>query len=241
MMKSSVEADLMNGVVERLGGQRIDQLTIDRSLAEADYFFRDHRTIIELKTLEVDQVKHPDFIKKMSDLYMCARKAGATKAIAFGTVNMSSEHFNEEYQRLILEAFAIPIDRVVSKAAKQIASTAKALAVERPIGVLMLVNTEHTAITPGHVPYLLSRALGKNKHPEINEVFYVTLDLPAVTGDGYEFDTWLRWKRSDLESVPDDLERQIVEAWMERNQRLKFDSVPRSDYDRMLAAKNLKR
>lgn len=215
-MKSRVETGYMDAIVSALGGKRVDTLAVNRAEAHADYLFADHRTIVELKELEKDQVNAPDFVEKTSNLHLDARKAEATNVILFGTGHLNSNMFNAEFAARFHSLYRVPIERLVRKADAQIANTARALNVQDPKGLLLMVNTNHTAITPGHLPYLFETIFQGGQYPHINELIYITLDLPAVTKDGYEFDTWFRFQPEGRETVSTILEKRIRRHWQDR-------------------------
>lgn len=214
-MKSAVETDYVDAIVTALGGKRIDTLSVNRAELHADYLFADHRTIVELKELETDQINAPAFVKKASSLYLDARKADATKVILFGTRHLKSNMFNAEFEARFHSLYRVPIERLVRKADAQIANTARALNVLDPRGLLLMVNTNHTAITPGHLPYLFETIFQGDQYPHINELIYITLNLPAVTKNGYEFDTWFRFQPNGREPVSTILEKRIRRRWQE--------------------------
>ena len=108
--------------ISAIGGTRVTEL-LGRlpGHLNADFAFMADSVVAELKCLDKDQVNDEKIIEKASTLYSEELRAGEAPVVAFGEVRLTTEGFREEYVRKVAALYRIPIERVVKKAASQIA------------------------------------------------------------------------------------------------------------------------
>jgi hypothetical protein len=147
MPKSKFEA-VFRGFVEDFGGEIVPEEAEDGQRS-ADYFFRQHNVVAELKCLVVDQTA--DTKNKLSEI-IDQRRAGAGQQaqqpcpddILLPFTSADGEKFNilfdESFRRAWQNVLLTPIENIIRDANKQIRATKERLSIPSAHGVVLIFN-----------------------------------------------------------------------------------------------------
>ena len=176
---------IIDPFVEQCGGEIVSRLVSGSNLpSNADYLFRQHGVIAELKALESN-----DFAevigRKYSELTEKWYREG--KLIVFGSVGISSSQLRPECREELFDALAEPLQtRLMVKANKQIKSTKELLVLPNAKGLLWVASDGNEDLQPDLLWYLLTRILRKKKpngkpaYSAIDGLVYFNPRMPAT-------------------------------------------------------------
>ena len=161
--------------------------------SNADYLFRKHNVIAELKAIEAGSYIE-SFNRKLADLTAKWNREG--KLVVMGTARVDSKNLTPSCQEEMFAAMAEPIQKnIVYAANEQIKSTKKLLNMPEAKGLLWVASDGNEDLQPNIVWYLLTRILAKKKangdpaYSSIHGVAYFNprmlaavpkTDLPAI-------------------------------------------------------------
>lgn len=211
-MNRSVE-DVFQDFVLGFGGELVrDLLPPGNPPINADFLFRKHGVIAELKCLENSSFG-PNYPKKMQELaddWMRRRLM-----IFFGTVNIELQKLRPECQREWLDLIAGPLQRnVVKKADTQIRETKKWLGMLDAKGLLLVASDGNVVMQPYDVAYFITRILGKKttdgraQYSNIDGFFQFSLNHPVKM---HGFDHPILFSHAGPRSTDDDKMRAFCE------------------------------
>jgi hypothetical protein len=212
-----VEAELAIAI-EPIGGVRVTAV-LGKKLGHknADFLFPSSGVIAELKCLDEDKIADERIIEKASSLYMQELHSGRAPVVAFGTVQMTTEDFSEEYKQRIGNLYRVPIERLARDANQQIEETAKALKATKPVGLFLLANNNHTALDPQHAWYLVNQILMQDKYPRINTAVVFSGNLAAALPNApNRMDYWIEIQRPNMPALEAAFLNSLREAWHAR-------------------------
>jgi hypothetical protein len=167
---------IVDPFVRGIGGELVSDLQElvgnNEPPPNADYLFRRHNVIAELKTLQANSFGDP-FCKKFGDRLGVWHKSG--RLIVYGTTRVDTDKLSPDCQREILDLMAAPLERqVFSDANKQIRSTKKFLNLPEAKGLLWVASDGNEDLQPNVVWYLLTRIIQKKK--QNGEPLYSNID-----------------------------------------------------------------
>lgn len=203
--------------VKRIGGELIDELLPHPPPFEnADYLFRNHSVIGELKRIEKDILTEPGFRKKVTAQY--ERWIAEKRVRRSPTGRVSTNDLPEDCR---FEFFGVIKDRVqpyLKKASTQIRQTADHFGMQAALGLLLLAIDGDSGLTVDVMAHVLQRTLYNTQHyKSINGVIVFTGDhaiahpqLPCSAG------IWVPFLIEDRTEPPAKLLDQLRDAWMNR-------------------------
>lgn len=212
-----IEAELAIAI-KPIGGVRVTALLGKKpGHKNADFFFPSTGVISELKCLDEDKIADERIVEKAASLYMQELQSGRAPVVAFGTVQMTTEDFSEEYKQKIGNLYRVPIERLARNANQQIEETAKALQATKPLGLFLLANNNHTALDPQHAWYLVNEILMQDKYPSINAAVVFSGNLAAALPNApNRIDYWIEVQRPSMPAIESAFLYSLREAWHTR-------------------------
>jgi hypothetical protein len=175
---------IIDPFVEQCGGEIVSRLVSGPNLpSNADYLFRQHGVIAELKASEGN-----DFAEVISRKYseLSAKWYREGKLIVFGRVGISTSQLPPDCREELFDALAGPLQtRLVVKANDQIKSTRKLLDLPDARGLLWVASDGNADLQPDLLWYLLTRILRKKKpngepaYSGVNGIIYFNPRMPA--------------------------------------------------------------
>jgi hypothetical protein len=161
---------IVDPFVRVIGGELVSEL-LDNSNPplNADYLFRQHNVIAELKTLQADSFGD-HFREKLGTRMRGWQRDGRLPPI-FGTVRVASRDLPTDCQRDIFNIMVKPLQKhVVEEANNQIKSTKEILNLPGAKGLLWVASDGNEDLQPNDVWFLLTRILQK-KHKSGEPLF----------------------------------------------------------------------
>ena len=217
--------------VESIGGQRLSQLVgPSPNFNNADYLFREHKVIAELKTLEENKGKDENLRTKIHELYNVYLNKGKTDLLIYGEVEINANDVSRDFGLEIMELFRRPIQGVIKKANKQIRQTKEHLGLRDHFGLLLLVNDGHKMLNPDQVKWILANTFKRNSYSSIDAALFFTVNLKA-RHPAYQEDLliWARMDRPGIRPCPEDFYEELRIAWF-NHYRTILGSVPINEY-----------
>jgi hypothetical protein len=155
--------------VKRVGGERVSDIVGNiNPPSNADYLFRRHGVIAELKSLQAGTLAE-SFRRKMTELMTQWQREG--KLIVFGTARVDSKRLSPECQEEMYSAMAETLQKhLVLAANKQIRSTKELLNMPDAKGLLWVASDGNEFLQPDMICHLLKRILTKKK-PNGNDAY----------------------------------------------------------------------
>ncbi len=182
MSKIDVECELAR-CIRKIGGVVLeDELGPSPSFANADYLFRNHNVVAELKCMERDTRSEGAFLKKLSGMYWTWVRDGVIPPPPPGIgerFRINSAELPIECAKQILEVLKTRLQRLVKKANKQIEETKDELNLPNATGLLVLVNDGDMIFEFDSILHLLCRIL-KKRFRHINTVLFFTANHPVL-------------------------------------------------------------
>jgi hypothetical protein len=165
--------------VTSVGGVRVASLVGQNpKFLNADYFFRAASVLVELKTIEEDFPRLPEYQEKLSKLRADQVRRGL--ATWGGLVRMESP--SPEATNEIVRLYRPRLNRMLDKANGQIKGTRAALCAPDAAGLVIVANDQLTSLEPVFVIHLLANIL-LSRFSAIDGFVYVTLnqyvDIPG--------------------------------------------------------------
>jgi hypothetical protein len=187
MPKSRFEAEF-RAFVEYFGGDVVPEEATARS---ADYVFRQHNVIAELKCLVVDQTA--DTNRKLAEIIEQRRAAPPLEpdpnVLLFSfTSAVDGEQFtipfDESFQQALRKVLLAPIENLIRDANKQIRATKERLSLSSAHGVVLLFNEGNPlhAASPQHFARLAGEVIqkpasGERRFPHIQGMVYFSFHV----------------------------------------------------------------
>ena len=144
-----------------LRGELVSDLTGNNNPPpSADYLFRQHNVIAELKALEADTFGD-SFRRKLGDRVVDWQRRG--QVLVYGTARVDSHRLPPQCQQELMDLMATPLQRIVKAADGQIASTKNILGLSTARGLLWVASDGNRDLEPDTVWFLLTRILRKTQ------------------------------------------------------------------------------
>ena len=155
---------IVDPFVTAIGGELVSSLIGNRTPLpkNADYLFRNHNVIVELKALEDDSFGEP-FRRKLTDLAEGWCRTG--RFVVYGTRMIETDRLPPECRDQVFKMMAAPLQRQVVTANKQIEATKELLGIPDAKGLLWFASDGDEDLQPSLVWPLLTRILQK-KQPD---------------------------------------------------------------------------
>jgi hypothetical protein len=176
---------IIDPFVKSVGGELVCDLIENRNLpSNADYLFRQHNVIAELKSLQAGGFIN-SFHRKLGDLFGKWDRQG--KLRVYGTVKIESGKLPLECQHEMFSVMGESLQKhVVATANKQIKSTKALLEMPDAKGLLWVASDGNDDFQPNIVWYLMTKILQKKKEtgdPAFSSVdgfAYFNPRMPAI-------------------------------------------------------------
>jgi len=180
MPKTKFEA-AFRAFVEDFGGEIVPE----DAEPSADYFFRQHNVVAELKCLVVDQT--PSTFRKLDEIIDERRAASQPEPgpddILLPFTSSDGEKFSilfdESFQRAWEKVLLGPIERLIGGANRQIRATKERLSIPSAHGVVLIFNEGNPlhAVGPQHFARLAGEVIqkpqvGQRRFPHIQGMVY---------------------------------------------------------------------
>lgn len=175
---------IVDPFVRSVGGEIVADLIGNKNLpANADYVFRSHNVISELKSLQAGGFAE-SFHRKFAELLGKWDRQGRLRV--YGTIQLQSSKLPDDCRREMFALMREPIQKhVIGEANKQIKSTKSLLNMPDAKGLLWVASDGNEDFQPNVVWYLLLQALKKKKengdpaYSSINGLAYFNPRMPA--------------------------------------------------------------
>lgn len=229
--KPGVRIDIekeMDVVSDSLGGSRVDAI-LGKPLPfeTADYFFQRENIVAELKTLQKEQ-----FAVMVSHLESLTQEWGSRGLIRLprGSNIFQIDSLPESEQLRFYEKGEEQMNKVLTKANRQIKKTKEALNRPEAHGLLLLANDGNTFLEPQIAMFLLSRAMfnrdGTKNFSGIDRLIYFTANLPSVSGVGPNTMVWIAPRFGEHATHMDPFMDTLQRAWMTHFDKLQGKYSP---------------
>ena len=175
---------IVDPFVRGVGGEIVADLVGNKNLpANADYVFRSHNVIAELKSLQAGGFAE-SFHRKFAELLGKWDRQGRLRV--YGTIQLQSSKLPEDCRREMFALMGESIQKhVIGKANQQIKSTKSLLGMPDAKGLLWVASDGNEDFQPDVVWYLLLQTLRKKKengdpaYSSINGLAYFNPRMPA--------------------------------------------------------------
>jgi hypothetical protein len=199
--------------VRAYGGEVVrDLVGASPAFLNADYLFRKHGVVAELKCLTEDKSEDARMRTKINAKFiewMNRRLIGPV----YGRVQIQSHTLPVECQRELMAMVSAPLRSHIRKANDQIKSTISQLKLEDAKGLLILVNDGNYALETDATLYLIGRILG-TRFRSIHSVVYLTVNLYAnAPGTAGPLLVWVHAGRASIPSVDYHFIDDLFAAW----------------------------
>jgi len=170
----------MAACVREIGGVVLeDELGQSPSFANADYLFRAHDTVAELKCMEKDTRSEQRFVEQVTAMHRRWVRNGIVRQPPVGNagrVVVNSSDIPKQCSMEIMELLRTRIQRLVKKANQQIGKTKAALELDNAKGLLLLANDGDMMFELEVVLHLLDRIFKAGGYSNVNTVVYFTVN-----------------------------------------------------------------
>lgn len=152
---------IVDPFVKGIQGELVSELVGNNNPPRsADYLFRSHNVIAELKALEADTFGD-SFRRKLGERTADWQRKG--QLLVYGTARIDSHRLPLACQHELLDLMAAPVQRIVKAADAQIASTKEILGLPAARGLLWIASDGNQDLQPDTVWYLVTRILRKTQ------------------------------------------------------------------------------
>ncbi|BDG05753.1 hypothetical protein [Anaeromyxobacter oryzae] len=195
---------VLDPFVESFGGELVSGLvpTQHPQPEQADYLFREHGVIAELKALEVDSFGEA-YSRKLGELTHDWMRRGLM--LVYGRARIEMHRLHRICQNEWMEVLTEPLQKkVVAKANRQLRQTAELLNMPSAKGVLWVASDGNLDLQPHDVWRLIGRILrkknedGSRQYSSIDGVIYFNPRTPVrVPGSPDAGMLWVSHARDD--------------------------------------------
>ncbi len=210
---------LIDPFVRDFGGEIVSEVIGKVTPSKnADYAFRQHNVIAELKALENDSFG-ASFKRNMGDLTASWQQRGFF--LLYGAQRIDIGRLHPTCQREFMDLLGRPLqENVIAKASKQIGETKSLIKMPTAKGLLIVASDGNEDLLPNTVWWLLCRTLQK-RHPDgtpqfsnIDGLIYFTPRMPVENPKtGKPTMIWHAGSRNGSDDAMIVFLRAISEAW----------------------------
>lgn len=191
MKQARTLQSIVDPFVRGIGGELICELVGNNNpQSSADYLFRRHNVVAELKSLQAGSFIEP-FRRKLGDLMGEWDRKGRLRV--YGTTGISSNSLSPECREEMFSVMAESLQKhIVLAANDQIKSTKRILNIPDAKGILWVASDGNEDLQPNVVWYLLLRILQKKKgngdpaFSSIHAIAYFNPRMPAKIPEANE-------------------------------------------------------
>jgi hypothetical protein len=168
--------DTFDSIIPTCGGKRVrDLVGASPSFDNADYVFREHKIVAELKCLEVDKSRDPATARKLSRLWINWRQRGLVTGKT--PPHIYSDQLPDTCQQEMFMALGKPIRRAIEKANRQIRETKAALGLTDYAGLLFIANDGNFLFRPPALIHYVQSVLRSGFFREIRNFVLFTVNM----------------------------------------------------------------
>lgn len=182
--------------IVQAGGELVAPLITRQGVKNADFLFREHRVVAELKILETEFLENENIAAKVTQAF-AAQEAD------------KSYPLERELERI----FKAPLQRIINKANRQIKETKRELGLTGWRGVLIVVNDGFRGLPPGQVMGLCASILNGKSYSSCDAFIYQTNHLVELPDDPYAVFLWAPLYHPKADEDLSDFVNDLGRAW----------------------------
>lgn len=193
------------------GGESCDVILGNSPAKRADILFREHRVIVEVKTLTIDRNKL-DSVQEKSGRIMQEGALDEGGPVVFGSVAVPLSRVPPRTAERLLMNLGERVRKDLSDAHKQIEGTAQALDFACR-GLVVIGVPAHFDTNSGVVATAAARALGRDKYQSIDGIFLIQVQ---VDGEKPRGPLTISFHPRGHSQIPERLISSIASGWVQR-------------------------
>lgn len=207
--------------VRDFGGELVSELFVDRASKpqNADYFFGSRSIVAELKCVEKDYSTDPEVGNKTNLLIQKWLQAGLIRPehgilTGNGNLRFETKDLPEPCAAEMFKLFVSPVEKLVTKANKQIKVTKQHFDLPEAQGLLILAVDGNYSMNPNMIIHALAHLL-KNQHTGIDSFICFTPNMRLTTPEvDRQFQFWSSGSaRPSANAVEPEYLDQIYQGW----------------------------
>jgi hypothetical protein len=178
---------LVDEFVLGYGGELVrDLFPPSPTFDNADYFFREHNVVAELKTLEKDAAAPGGVMDKAERLVEGWVRSGEVGALTLADPSLLPRAKRRALQRVYQE----PLRRTIKKANRQLRETAERLGLRDPHSLLLLANDGYYTLAAQSAFYFAQDILTREFSHVHGLVYFTVNSYVTVPDDEYARQVW---------------------------------------------------
>jgi hypothetical protein len=190
-----------NEFVVSAGGELVAPLIRRDGVKNADYLFRNHKILAELKVLETEFFHSKELLARFE-----------TISRNYYGIDQHDPAYPLQQQEIIKELNK-PLQRIIKKANRQIKSTKIELGLPDYRGVLIVVNDGFRGVRPGLVVGLIGNILSGTSYKSIDAVVYQTNHYVEIVESPFAVLLWSPMYSKDAEQNLVDFINDLGRQW----------------------------
>ena len=237
--------DAFADFVKTTGGEIVSDIVgSSPNFANADYLFREHGVVAELKCLQKDVLEDQGYKQDVDDLFDYWVTRGFIPDPGLGLFRIRVDKLPVQCQRDFFQLIRKPIQGAIKKANTQIRETKVHLNLPDTKGLLLFANDGCWSLESDAMVHLIDTSLG-HRFSSINSVIYLTVNMPArLPGVDRDMLVWLRCVRKGIEPVSRAFHQQLASGWITFHARIIGEEVLQlvaEDHKQIAKAKFIRR
>ncbi|AUQ65712.1 hypothetical protein [Phaeobacter inhibens] len=188
--------ETFDAFIAEFGGKKISDLIENKAQMplNADYLFKDHNVIAELKTLE-GIYSGPDATKQLTQAYI---DAGCTGSDAMGLL-LRNEPVPDAAARLMQKRVRRSIEQRIKQARKQLRKSKSVFGNENTKLLILIAMDQNPLFGHRTMLFNLAKIMGDNYADEHTDgVVYLNPNMPTkISPESMEFSGWYPFYRDD--------------------------------------------
>ena len=206
--------------VKAAGGVSLDETLKSPAFENADYWFENHETVVELKCLSKNGMTDDVFRDWLSQRHKHWVQRGWAPRPTGSTVKVNLRSLPRQCYEDVLEKLAKKLEsNVVRKANRQIRETRQYFGRPSASGILAIANDGDQSLPPGMVKNALARLLKTQKYPCISNVIQFSANSSVeISGDSNVYAYWVDSFMPGRRSAPRSLIQDLEQAWRKEHQ-----------------------
>lgn len=235
MLRHDIQTELSQ-CVKDMGGSVLDEVLVNPSFKNADFWFPKAGVIAEMKRLSDNYFSQDSFRTFLSEKYKSWVNNGLVSPLGAGKNTVNLADLPVQCANEVLHTLKRKLeDSTIKKANRQIRQTREHFSAKGATGLLLLVNDGNLALPPNMVRALVARSL-KNQYRSINTIIHFSVNelvnapdvsMPALF--------WAQWSFGDRPKVDQDFLEQLRRAWFSHHSNLVggdiYEIVPQKGHD----------
>ena len=206
--------------VKSVGGISLDETLSNPDFENADYWFEEHETALELKCLSKNGMTDTVFLDWLSQRFNYWVQQGwaprpTTERVKINLKSMPPQCYEDVLQKLTKKLES----NIVRKANRQIRETRQHFRKPSATGILAIANDGDHSLPPAVIKQALARLLKTSKYPCISNIIQFSANTSVeINGDPRIYAYWVDSFMPGRRSAPKSLIRGIEAAWRNEHQ-----------------------